>query len=126
MKNKNLAAWGGAVCVILFVVIIGLGAAMLISGAMRSSEFYQHSLDIALSDRTVLRTLGEPVEPGWWVVGSISTGGLTQEGELRIPLKGSKSDGILFAAGRLDAGVYTYFNLVVSVSDSGEIIDLRR
>jgi hypothetical protein len=127
MKNKNFFKLGGIVFTIIVVILLIIVAGgALVSGMVRSTEFYKHSVDIALNDRTVLRKLGEPVEASWWVIGSISTGGLTQEGELRIPLKGSKESGVLFAAGRQDAGVWTYFNLVVRVSSSGEIIDLRR
>jgi hypothetical protein len=126
MKTINIPKLGGKLASTLSMILLIIVGAMLISGMMRSSEFYQHSVDIAVNDRMVQRTLDEPVEPGWWVIGSISSGGLTQEGELRIPLKGSKESEILFAAGRQDAGVWTYFNLVVQVSGSGEIIDLRR
>ena len=99
---------------------------LLIFWMMRSSEFYQHSVEIAVNDRRVVQALGEPVQTGWWVMGEISSGGMSSEGDLRIPLKGSRGKGTLFAAGRVDAGLWTYFNLVVHVSSTGEVIDLRR
>ena len=103
-----------------------IGGALAISWMMRSTDFYKHSVDIAVNDRRVVQALGEPVQTGWWVMGEISSGGMSSEGDLRIPLKGSRGKGTLFAAGRVDAGLWTYFNLVVHISSTGEVIDLRR
>jgi hypothetical protein len=108
------------------IALMVAAGGMFIFWMMRSTEFYEHSVDIAVHDRAVIQALGEPVRPGWWVMGSISSGGMSEEGDLRIPLKGSTGKGTLFAAGRVDAGRWTYFNLVVYVSETGETIDLRR
>lgn len=127
MKNKNLFKNRGSVsAIIIIILLIGATFVALISSMMRSSDFYEHSVRLAVNNPEVQHALGEPVKSGWWVLGSISSGGLTEEAELRIPLNGSESNGTLFAAGRVDAGAFTYFNLVVQVSGTGEIIDLRR
>ena len=110
------------VSIAISVAAIGV----LVFWLMRASDFYQHSVDIAVNNRAVIQALGEPVRPGWWVMGEISSSGMSESGDLRIPLKGSRGKGTLYAAGRVDAGRYTYFNLAVYVSGTGEVIDLVR
>ncbi len=95
-------------------------------GAIRSSDFYEQALETAQNDPDVIAALGEPIEAGWWVMGTISTSGLSGEGDLIIPISGPDGSGTLYATGRRDTGEWTYFTLAVEVDGREELIDLMR
>ncbi|MDH5507240.1 MAG: cytochrome c oxidase assembly factor 1 family protein [Anaerolineae bacterium] len=110
----------------IFPVAMGLAITYFVFWGMRSSSFYTQAVEMAQNDPQVMSALGNPVEPGWWVAGSISTQGLSGEANLSIPLSGPRGKGTLYADGRRITGVWQYYSLAVVVKSSGEIIDLLR
>ena len=75
------------------------GVAVFVFGAMKQSQPYAEAVAMAQNDTQLQATLGTPIEPDWWVVGSINYSGIgaNQSGkaELIIPIYGPKGSGIL-------------------------------
>src|ERR1051325_9753406 len=73
---------------LIFVALMFGVLVSLFSGVMKSNEPYQHALSVASQDARVVRELGAPVKPGWYVTGSINTTPTSGDADLAFPLKG--------------------------------------
>ena len=91
--------------------------------AFRSSGAYKEAVARARAHRGVQDALGGPIDPGFWVGGSIHVSGATGSASLATPLHGSRADGMLRASARKAAGVWTFDRLQVQVR-GGLTIDL--
>ncbi|HKX32289.1 MAG TPA: cytochrome c oxidase assembly factor Coa1 family protein, partial [Blastocatellia bacterium] len=79
-----LAAFAGTI--VLFVI-----------GSIKSTDVYQEAVIKAKADSTVLRELGEPVQTGWLVSGSIKINPDSGHADIKIPISGPKNSGTIHA-----------------------------
>ncbi len=93
---------------------------------LRSSEVYQMALKEAKSNPDVVQVLGEPVEPGWWLNGSIEVNGPTGQADLAIPISGPKDSGTLYVIAQKTAGQWQFVTLKVVVDSQNERINLLK
>jgi len=87
----------------LLLIIIGVvglsmlsccgGVGYLVWQLFRSKAVYELSVGRAESDPRVAEAMGEPIEAGWFMQGSIRVQGDRGQASLRIPLRGSKQSG---------------------------------
>lgn len=105
----------------LFAAFVG-GILALVFGALRSAEPYRHALERAQHDPAVVAALGEPIQPGWFVQGSISSNGGRGNADLAIPLDGPRGDGTLYVVAEKRAGEWRYETLAVNVDGGGRIV----
>lgn len=105
--------------VLLLALFVG-GSLTLIFGLLKSSEPYQHAVSVASSNHDVVRELGAPVSPGWYVSGNINVSGTSGDANLAIPLKGSLHRGTVYVVAKKIDGVWTYTTLQV-LQDGHEI-----
>ena len=103
---------GSLVLVAAFVV----GIAAIVFAAMRSSGAYSEGVELARSNKTLLEELGEPVEPGWLVTGSIHVSGPSGNANLAIPLCGSRNTGTLFVVAFKSVGEWRFERAEVQIS----------
>ncbi len=121
-------ALGGLVGCLRVIAVIGLfvgGIFYAISSLFASSDVYQQALAKARSNPQVSLEIGEPIQAGWFTMGSISTFGLSGDADLQIPISGPRNGGMLFASARRSNGVWQYYTLAVQVNGSNRIIELR-
>ncbi|MET1162961.1 MAG: cytochrome c oxidase assembly factor Coa1 family protein [Pseudoxanthomonas sp.] len=111
---------------LLLTLFVGAILAFMsaIFGMIKSSDAYQQPLQRAQRNPAVIAALGEPIEPGWLVMGNINVNGPSGDADLQIPLIGSRASGDLFVEAKKSAGAWRYQTLVVQVDDGGERIDL--
>jgi hypothetical protein len=102
----GMAVVGTAVVALLFTAVMGV---------MKSSDVYKEALARARADAVVINELGQPIEPGWMISGSINTSGPSGEASLSIPLSGPRKRGTLFVEARRSAGVWTFTRLELAV-----------
>ncbi len=108
------------------VVFICIGLSLgFVTNIFKSSDVYQSALAQAQSNPEVVRELGTPIQAGWFVLGSISTQGLSGDADLQIPISGPSNSGMLYASARRANGVWQFYTLAVTVNGRNEIIDLR-
>lgn len=96
----------------------------LVFGAIKSSDVYQQAESRASANAEVKRELGEPIESGWIVSGSISVSGSSGEADIAIPISGPKGDGTVYAVAIKSAGVWKFSTLEVEVEGRDQRIDL--
>ena len=115
-------------CVVVIVALIGLAGfgafvGLGVFGLLRSSDVVQDALRRAREHPAVIEALGRPVEPGWWLSGSIHITGPSGTASLSVPVKGPKGSGTLYVEATKQAGVWT-FHLLQLAPESGPRIDL--
>ena len=98
------------------------GFVWLFKTAMTSSDAYRLAVERAMSDAEVVEALGEPIEPGWFVSGSVQVTGPTGTADIAVPLRGSRASGTLFVVATKSAGEWTFERLELEVE--GRRIDL--
>ena len=79
----------------------------------------------ARSNRQVVDALGEPIESGFWISGSINVDGPSGDVDVSIPISGPKGSGTLYVVGNRSAGRWQYSRMEVEVSGRPSRIDLR-
>src|SRR5215475_2389661 len=80
--------------ILLATLFIG-GVVSLVFGMLKSSEPYQHAVDVAIHDTRATLELGDPITPGWYATGNINVSGAAGRAELEIPLNGKLRRGTL-------------------------------
>jgi hypothetical protein len=118
LKNVGVAFAILACLTVLCVVLSVVGSVV----AIRQTEPYATSVELALGSTAVQQALGEPVTVGWFPQGSvnIANGG---DAELYIPLRGSRASAAIRVNGTNLDGEWKYYAIWVDTSE-GEHINL--
>lgn len=128
-RNKKMAIVGGC-ALVTFVLLLVLGfVAVIAFGVMslvKSSNAYTEALSLARQNEEVRTALGEPIEDGWFVTGSVQSSGSSGEASLVIPLNGPKDEGTLYVEGRKSAGAWHYSTMELEVKSTRQRIRLLR
>ncbi|MDX9954851.1 MAG: cytochrome c oxidase assembly factor Coa1 family protein [Anaerolineae bacterium] len=96
--------------VVLFIVILVCigGIFAIVFGALRSSEPFKQAVAEVQSNPQAVRALGEPVEVGWFVGGSINIQGDSGNADLTIPVSGSVDKGTLYVTAYKSGGIWRF------------------
>lgn len=109
----------------VLLAVLAVGALVFaVTGGIKSSEVFQMGLERTRSSPAAVAALGEPIEPGWWVSGSIEVTGPSGEARLAAPVSGSTGEGKLYLEGTKTAGAWRLTLLVLETQETGERIDL--
>jgi Cytochrome oxidase complex assembly protein 1 len=109
--------------VLLAALFIG-GVVSLVFGMMKSSEPYQHAVNVAIHDTRATLRLGDPITPGWYASGNINVSGEAGAAKLEIPLNGKYGHGTLYLTARKSEGSWRYQRLELAVDGQPERINL--
>lgn len=127
-KNWWQRNWKWVVPVAGGILLVGITCAvllfMILFGALKSSDVYQMALKEAQSNPDVVRVLGEPVKPGWWLSGLINVSGSSGHANLTVPISGPREAGTLYIVATKTAGQWQFSTLEVAVADQAEHINL--
>lgn len=122
---KRVYALGGCLGIVAIIALFVGGILYAVNASFTSSDVYQNAVAKAQSNPQVRDELGDPIQPGWFTMGSLSTFGLSGDADLQIPISGPRNGGTLFASARRANGVWQYYTLAVQVHGSYRIIELR-
>lgn len=117
------------------VVVIALGCLCLcgggivgifsvVTGAIKSSQPYTDGLARAEASPEVAQALGEPIQSGWMVSGSINVSNDDGECDIAVPISGPEGAGTLSIKATKTDGDWTYEKMEVRVDGSGQRINL--
>ena len=126
--NRSWIKWvaGGCGCLVLLgalAVAAVVSGVFGVFGVIKSSDIYEEAVARAQSHPAATAALGEPIEAGWYVSGSVETSGGGGEGSLSVPLEGPRGEGTLYVEATKRAGAWSYQLLELDV-EGGERIDL--
>ena len=99
---------------------------LLVFGMIKGSSAYTDAIREARSNPDVARELGHPLQPGWWVSGSIQVSGPTGTADFETPLRGPSGHAMLYVSAEKQAGRWQYKVLEVAVEGKSDRIDLLR
>lgn len=118
--------WVALGCASLFVLglAIAAGIVALVMNSLKQSDAYKGALAKVRADSAAVSALGEPIEPGFFVTGTVNIDGPSGDAVLSIPLHGPVGEGTLYLEATKQAGRWTYSLLELAVADSQERIDL--
>lgn len=114
---------GGCGCLLVVGVLAVVAIVFGVFGIIKRSEVYEEALARARSHPAATAALGEPIETGWYVSGSVKVTGPGGEASLSVPLAGPRGEGTLYVEATRRAGAWSYQLLELAV-DGGERIDL--
>lgn len=114
---------GGCGCFLVLAVLAAVAIVVGVFGIIKRSDVYQEAMERARSHPAAIAALGEPIEAGWYVMGSVETSGPGGEASLSVPLEGPRGEGTLYVEATKRAGAWTYHQVELDV-EGGERIDL--
>ena len=123
-RNRVKAVAGGCGGCLLLVVGAAISIAYLAFSLIKSSDAYEGALALAKADAKVIETLGEPIEAGLFVGGSVEVAGPSGEAQLSIPLSGPEGSGKLYVEATKSAGRWEFHLLELEAEGRPERIDL--
>jgi hypothetical protein len=90
--------------------VFAFAAILLVAvmGSIKSSEPYQEALAAVRASGKARNQLGRTIEPGWFVVGSLHTGGDQGSAELEFRVSGDRSEGTVRLSASREAGAWTF------------------
>ena len=110
---------------IAFLFVAGVGIVTWFAfSSFRSSDVLQGALDAARADPRVVEALGEPIDMGWLISGSIRYENREGEADLTIPISGPDDAGFIRLEAVKQGADWTYYRLEVTIDSTSEIIDL--
>lgn len=93
-------------CGVLIVLGVAFVAALvfIVFAAIKKSTVYEQALQRVRADQRVVAALGEPIEPGFWVRGTIGTNNGKGTADFDFPIKGSKDSATVHVVGATEQG----------------------
>jgi hypothetical protein len=110
----------GCLTPIVLLALLVTAIALFVFGLIRSTDVYKDALARAQAHPEVARRLGSPIEPKWWLLGSINVENDEGEADFVVPIRGPKGDGTIEVEATKDGGKWTYTSLVVN-TPQGEV-----
>src|SRR5437763_1924932 len=86
----------GCLGLIILVAAAAAGIFFFAVSAVKSSEVYRRAFEKARNDQAVIAELGQPVNDGWLVVGSIETNRSGEGAKFHFPVSGPKNSGTVY------------------------------
>ncbi len=108
-------------CAAIIAGAVGAGFAMI-----RQADVYQLALQRLQADPRAQQALGEPIQPGWLISGSINMNEEGGSADYATSVSGPEASGMLYVkAEKPQPGAgWEFTRLVLEVNGSGESIDL--
>jgi hypothetical protein len=114
----------GCLSIVVVAGAVVAAGVYFIFGTIKSSDVYQQALAKARSNQAVVRELGEPIEPGWWVSGTINVSNDSGNADVKIPVSGPKKSGAVYATAIKKQGKWDISALEVGIEGETKRINL--
>jgi hypothetical protein len=113
-------------CLTPVVLMIGCGVAayFAVSGLIKSSDVYVHSLAAVSSNDAVKDALGEPIAKGLGFQGNVSLNNNDGQADITYNITGSKGAGTVHVVAEKHDGVWTYQTNKVHINSTNEDIEV--
>jgi TonB family protein len=113
----------GCLGLVLAAVVLFAAIFFVAMSALKSSDVYQGALRAAQSHPAAVERLGQPIEDGWLVKGSIKFDAVGGSADFQIPVSGPKKAGTLHVRAASPEGAWMYERLDLAV-EGGETVSL--
>lgn len=118
---------GGCAAIVVGAVAVGVLIMFIVFYSMRSASGTQEAVARARQHPAIIAVLGEPIEVGWIISGSVKGAGVGSKVEVSIPLSGPHGSGKLVAHGwRETEEKWNFSVLSFAPEGSAEAINLLK
>jgi hypothetical protein len=109
---------GVAVCAaaIVFAAVIMI----VVMTVMKSTDVYQGAFTMAKADKQAIQVLGEPIEDGFFVSGSIDVSDGSGSAAFSFPVKGPLGSGKVYVKATKDMGKWNFEGVMLEVKSPVE------
>ncbi|HEU0175357.1 MAG TPA: cytochrome c oxidase assembly factor Coa1 family protein [Blastocatellia bacterium] len=114
----------GCLSIVIMIVAVAAAGLYFVIGTIKSSDVYQEALAKARSNTVVVRELGEPIEAGWRISGTINVSNDSGNADVRIPVSGPKKSGAVYAKAIKMQGKWDFSALEVEIEGVTKRINL--
>jgi hypothetical protein len=113
--------WRNAGLILLFVVFPLL---FTLIGSMLKGEAFDQSM-VSISQNTeVIEVVGEPIEAGYFVMGSIQTSGTKGEASLQYSISGPKGEADVYVQAYKEMEAWLLYNVIVHIPETDKKIQV--
>jgi hypothetical protein len=114
-------------CLGFLLLIVGfvVGIAAFAFSLIKSSDVYREAIHAVQTHPVARSELGDPIESGWFVSGSIQTSGPSGSADVSVPVSGPKRSGRVYAVATKSAGRWQFSLLELELEGRPGRIDLR-
>jgi hypothetical protein len=109
---------------LFFALVLATGIAAIVFSVMGDSEAAKTALREAQASPVMVEELGEPIELGWFITGSIRTFNEVGEADVRIPVQGPTGTASIHVVGTREEGLWNFSTVEATLSQSGRKVDL--
>jgi hypothetical protein len=124
MRNWKWFVPTGCLSLLVLFVAFVASIALILFGAMKSTDIYKDALARAIANSAVIEALGSPITEGFLVSGNTNVNGASGEANLSIPISGPKGKGTIYVAANKSLGRWNYTGLIVEIAKTHQRIDL--
>ena len=114
----------GCLGLVLAAIAWGVFIVLFVFAGMKTSGAYQDAVAAMRASPEAVAALGEPIEPGWWLMGSINVTGPSGNADIAFPVAGPAGSGRLYVIGEKRAGEWILELLELDVEGRDSRIDL--
>ncbi len=111
----------GCLGLVLAAVAWGVFIVLFVFAGMKTSGVYQDAVAALRASPEAVAALGEPIETGWWLMGSIDVTGPSGRADIAFPVSGPEGSGRLYVVGTKSAGEWTLSRLELDAEGRGRI-----
>ena len=113
-------------CLTVVVMACAVVAAVIYFalGSIKSSYVYREAMTRIRSNPAIVRELGEPIEAGWQINGTINVNGDSGKADVKIPVSGPKKSGAVYATAIKKQGKWDFSALEVEIEGEPQRINL--
>jgi hypothetical protein len=113
--------WRNAGLIVLFVVF---PLFFTLIGSMLKGEAFDQSLAAVSQNTKVVEIIGEPIEAGYFVMGSIQTSGANGEASLEYSISGPNGDADVYVQAYKEMETWSLYNVIVHWPDTDKKIQV--
>ena len=125
-KGAKLGLIGCGVAGLALACCGGLvgGLGIGVTTMLKSTTPYQEAMVLAQTDAALIRDMGQPIEAGLLVAGSVSTSGGSGTADLAWSIHGPDGTGNIYLEAHKTGGQWVYDSLIARLDSTGDIVDL--
>ncbi|SIS68694.1 cytochrome c oxidase assembly factor Coa1 family protein [Neptunomonas antarctica] len=113
--------WRNAGLILLFVVFPLL---FTLLGSMLKGEVFDQSMVTISQNTEVIEVVGEPIEAGYFVMGSIQTSGTRGEASLQYSISGPKREADVYVQAYKEMEAWSLYNVIVHIPETDKKIQV--
>lgn len=123
-SQVSRASWLGCLWILGAIAACGLFIGLSSQVVFRAFGPLDLAIDMARRNPRIVEALGEPINPGLFIFGEISSGGRSSRASFEVPIFGSKKGGMLNAVGISERGAWD-LSVWVYYDQAGEEVEIH-